>query len=105
MKDGKFKNLVKEVYKKSKQGNLTGILYSAVQTYGFSELINFEEFADAIQIDLLYLKSKSTNKEIDVYEWELENYRIDEKKREIGIKLRGKQECLLIYWFLNFNKS
>ena len=36
MKDGKFKELVKEAYNRAKEeGNLAGILYSATQNYGF----------------------------------------------------------------------
>lgn len=98
MKDGKFKNLVKEMYRKSKaERNLVGILYSATQTYGFSELINFDEFADKILIDMMYLKSKLTDTEINVYEWELEDYKIKNSESTVYIKLRNKPEVALMY--------
>ena len=98
MKDGKFKSLVKEMYKKSKsEGNLVGILYSATQTYGFSELINFDEFADKILIDMMYLKSKLTDTEVNVYEWELEDYKIKNSERTVYIKLHNKPEVAIMY--------
>lgn len=98
MKDGKFKNLAKEAYNRAKEaGNLTGILYTATQNYGFSQLINFDEFADTIQIDMLYLKSKLTDTEIDVYEWELENYKVKHSESTIFIKLKNKPEVAIMY--------
>ena len=98
MKDSKFKNLVKETYKRAKEeNNLTGILYSATQTYGFSQLVNFDEFIDTINIDMMYLKSKLTNTEIDVYEWELEDYKVKHSESTIYIKLKNKPEVAIMY--------
>lgn len=98
MKDSKFKDLVKEAYKKAKEGdNLTGILYSATQTFGFSQLKNFEEFTDNINIDMMYLKSRLTDAEIDVYEWELEDYKVKHSESTIFIKLRNKPEVAIMY--------
>ena len=98
MKDGKFKDLIKESYKKAnEEGNLVGILYSATQTYGFSQLIDFNEFIDKIQIDMIHLKSKLTNEEIDVYEWELENYEVKHSENTIYIKLKNKLEVPIMY--------
>lgn len=98
MKDGKFKNLVKEMYRKSKsEGNLVGILYSTTQTYRFSELINFDEFVDTILIDMMYLKSKLTYTEINVYEWELEDYKIKNSESTVYIKLHNKPEVGIMY--------
>lgn len=98
MKDGKFKELVKEAYRRAKEeGNLAGILYSATQNYGFSQLINFDEFIDTIQIDMVYLKSKLTDIEIDVYEWELEDYKVKHSESTIYIKLKNKPEVAVMY--------
>lgn len=98
MKDGKFKELVKEVYRRAKEeGNLAGILYSETQNYEFSQLINFDEFVDAIQIDMMYLKSKLTDTEIDVYEWELEDYKLKHSESTIYIKLKNKPEVAVMY--------
>ena len=98
MKDGKFKELVKEAYNRAKEeGNLAGILYSATQNYGFSQLINFDEFVDTIQIDMMYLKSKLTATEIDVYEWELEDYKVKHSESTIYIKLKNKPEVAVMY--------
>ena len=98
MKDSKFKNLVKEAYKRAvEENNLVGILYSATQNYGFSQLINFDEFVDTVQIDMMYLKSKLTDTEIDVYEWELEDYKVKHSESTIYIKLKNKPEVAIMY--------
>ena len=98
MKDGKFKELVKEAYNRTKEeGNLVGILYSATQSYRFSQLINSNEFVDTIQIDMMYLKSKLTDTEIDIYEWELEDYKVKHSESTIYIKLKNKPEVAVMY--------
>lgn len=98
MKEGKFKDLVKIAYSKAKEeGSLVGILYSATQNYGFSQLINFDEFVDTISIDMMHLKSKLTDTEIDVYEWELEDYKVKHSENTIYIKLKNKLEVGIMY--------
>lgn len=97
MKDGIFKNLVEETFAIARKGSLIGILYSATQTYNFSKLINFEEFIYSVQIDMCYLKSNINNKEVDIYEWELEDYSVDKIKHAIYVKLKNKQEYSLLY--------
>ncbi|WP_206459379.1 hypothetical protein [Anaerovorax sp. IOR16] len=93
-----FKNLMIDSYNKSKQeGNLVGIIYGAISTYGFSDIKDINEFADASHPDMLYLKSKLTDVEIDVYSWELENYKIKESESTIYIKLKNKWEIGLMY--------
>lgn len=91
MKDGKFKSLVVDAYNKSKDGNLVGILYGAASTYGFSELVKVNEFVEISNPSMLYLKSKLTNTEIDIYEWELEDYKIKDSESTIYIKTKGKE--------------
>ena len=97
MKDGKFKNLVKELYSKYTEGNLVGILYGATQNYGFSELRNFDEFVDTIAIDMMYVKSKLTETEVDIYEWELEDYKVKHSESTIYVKLKNKMEIPIMY--------
>lgn len=97
MKDGKFKSLVVDAYKKSKEGNLVGILYSAVSTYGFSELMDIDEFVKVGNPDMLHLKSKLTDVEVDVYEWKLEDYKVKNSERTIYIKLKNRMEVALMY--------
>lgn len=97
MKKGTFKNLVIDAYKKSKEGNLVGILYGAISTYGFSEIMDIEGFAENGNPDMLYLKSKLTGTEVDVYEWELEDYKMKESESIIYIKLKNKMEVELTY--------
>ena len=96
MKNEKFKQLIVDTYKKSKEdGNLVGIVYSAVSTYGFSELINIEEFVENSAADMVHLKSKLTGTEVDVYEYDLVDYKIKNSESTIYVKLRNREVPLM----------
>lgn len=41
-----------------------------------------------INSDILYLKSKLTDTEIDIYKWELEDYKIKSSESTIYVKLK-----------------
>lgn len=97
MKDGIFTKLILDVYKKSSEGNLVGILYNAISTYGFSDIKDIDGLVKRCNPDMLYLKSILTENEIDVYAWELENYTVKESKRAIYIKCKNKMEAALMY--------
>lgn len=94
MKNEKFINLIKDCYKRK---NLVGILYGAISTYGFSDIIDIDGLLQNGQFDMLYLKSRFTDTEIDVYEWELEDYKIKESESTIYIKCKNKMEVGLMY--------
>lgn len=93
----KFKSLIVAAYNKAKEGNLVGIVYSAVSTYGFRDLKDINGFAENINSDMLYLKSKLTDTEVDIYKWELEDYKIKSSESTIYVKLRNKPEIALMY--------
>ena len=95
MKNEKFQNLIVDTYKKSKEGNLVGIVYSAVSTYGFSDLVNIEEFVKVSAADMLHLKSKLTGEEVDIYEYDLVDYKIKNSESTIYVKLRNKEVPLM----------
>lgn len=95
--NNKFKNLIVDAYNKSKEGNLVGIVYSAVSTYGFKDLIDVNGFVENINPDMLHLKSKLTDTEIDIYKWELEDYKIKSSESTIYVKLKNKVEVALMY--------
>lgn len=96
MKNEKFKQLVVDAYKKSKEGgNLVGIVYGAVSTYGFSDLINVEEFVENSGADMLHLKSKLTDTEVDIYEYDLVDYKIKNSESTIYVKLRNREVPLM----------
>lgn len=97
MKDGKFKDLILEAYSKSKEGNLVGILYGAIQTYGFTDLMNIEEFVKVSNPDMFYLKSKLTNVSVDIYSFELEDFKVKHRDNTIYIKLKNKPEVAIMY--------
>ena len=48
-----FKNLILDAYKKSFKGNLVGILYNAVSTYGFSDMKDIDGFVENCNPDML----------------------------------------------------
>lgn len=96
MKNEKFTQLIVDTYKKSKESrNLVGIVYGAIFTYGFSDLINIEEFVKNSKTDMLYLKSKLTDTEIDIYEYDLVDYKIKNSESTIYIKLRNREISLM----------
>lgn len=95
--DKNFKNLIVDAYNKAKEGNLVGIVYSAVSTYGFRDLIDVNGFVKNINADMLYLKSKLTDTEIDIYKWDLEDYRVKSSESTIYVKLKNKNEVALMY--------
>lgn len=89
MKTKQFQQLLVDCYKIAKRNpNLIGVIYSAISTYGFSEIADIETFAKNSAADMLHLESKRTHTEIDVYEYNLINYTI--KDANICIKLRNK---------------
>lgn len=75
---------------RQKKEILGGIVYSAASTYGFRDLIDINRFAETINPSMLYLKSKLTNTELDIYEWELEDYKIKSSENTIYVKLKNK---------------
>lgn len=95
MKNEKFKQLIVDTYKIAKTSkNLVGIVYGPISTYGFSDLVNIEGFAETNAADMLYLKSKLSNTEIDIYEYDLVDYEINNSDRTIHIKLRDRKSVV-----------
>ena len=76
-------------------------VYSAASTYGFRDLIDVNGFVENINSDMLYLKSKLTDKEVDIYKWELEDYKIKSSESTIYVKLKNKMEVALMYQTIN----
>ncbi len=98
MSDGNFKNLIIDAYNKAKEGNgnLVGIIYSEISTYRFSEL-DIDEFVENSNPSMLYLKSKLTDTELDIYECDLEDYKVKNSESTIYVKLKNKMEVALMY--------
>lgn len=97
MKDEKFKRLIMDAYNKSQERNLVGIIYGAISTYGFMDILDINGFLKNSNPDMLYLKSKLTDTEIDVYKWNLEDYKIKSSENTIYVKLKNKPEIALMY--------
>lgn len=97
MKNELFKNLILDAYKKAAEGNLVGILYGAISTTGFLDIRDINGFVENCNPDMLYLKSTLTGNEIDIYEYDLENYKIKESEDTIYIKCKNKMEKAIMY--------
>ncbi len=93
----KFKKLIIDIYNKAKEGNLVGIIYGALSTYGFSDIRDINEFVENHNPDMLHIESKLTNTEIDVYCQALEGYKIKDSESTIYVKLKKKNEVRIMY--------
>lgn len=92
MKDCKFKQLILDVYKewqkpertfvKNMQGielkynNFWGTIYGVIAKDTFDNIINIERYMDICNPDMFLLNSRVTRQEIEVYEWNLKDYKI-----------------------------
>ena len=97
MKDGLFKNLILDTYKKWNGGNLVCILYGAVSTTGYKDIKDINGFVENCNPDMLYIKSRLTGNETEVYEYDLENYKIKDSESTIYIKCKNKMERAIMY--------
>jgi hypothetical protein len=96
MKNEKFNSLIVDAYKKYKEeGNLSGILYSAVSTYGFSQITDINGLVESSPADMLHLKSLLTDTEINIYEYDLVDYKINNSRNMIYIRMRNSETALM----------
>lgn len=98
MEDCIFKKLVIDAYNlKQKSEWLVGIIYGAVSANGFNDIADINSYMDNMNPDMLWLKSKATGVEIDVYKWELEDYKIKHSESTIYILLKNKPEISIMF--------
>lgn len=95
MKSGKFRDLVVNAYRLSKEGNLVGVLYGPVSTYRFSVIHDIDGFVESSPADMLHLKSKLTDVSVDIYEYDLVDYKVKSSESTIYIKLQNKEVGLM----------
>lgn len=93
MKDTKFKQLIIDVYKEWKKPertfqkedfgitqtyrNFWGELFGAISRYSFSDISNIHDFANRLNPNMLLLHSRVTGQEVEIYEWQLKDYKIE----------------------------
>lgn len=93
MKNGKFKQLILDVYKEwqnpqrvftkrdfgvdLKYNNFWGTVYGAISSPTFMDIKDIKSYLDNCTVDMLLLNSRVTDQEVEVYEYQLEDYRID----------------------------
>jgi len=93
--EGKFRELVIAAHQLSKEGNLVGIVYGPISTYGFSDINDIHGFVDSSPADMLYLKSKLTDMSVDIYEYDLVDFKVKRSESTIYIKLRNREVGLM----------
>lgn len=90
MKDCKFKKLILDIYQNWKTNNFTknefnhtftynnffGFLYNATSTDSLDNIIDINSYLDIANPDMLFLHSRITNEEIEIYQWHLKDYTI-----------------------------
>lgn len=91
MKDCKFKQLVLDIYDdwkgrsfekiefecKCTYNNYFGFLYDTTSTDSLDNIIDVNKYMDIANPDMLMLHSRITNKEIEIYQWNLKDYKIE----------------------------
>ena len=93
----KMQDLIKESYKLAKAGNLIGICYSSCASTSFSQIQEnkLDEFLEG-PIEMLYLKSIVTDTDIQIYEYELKDFKVKHSEEVLYI-LTNKGETRLMY--------
>lgn len=94
----KFEELIREAYKRSKAGNLIGLMYSSGKTLGFKDFASEDDLEKAMNIkwDMLYLKSIPADTEIQIYENELKDFKVKASEETLYV-LTTHGETRLIY--------
>lgn len=93
----KMQDLIKDAYKLSKAGNIIGICHTACSAIGFKDIPEdkIDEFIDGT-VEMLYLKSLLTGTDIQIYEYELKDYKIKNSEEVLYI-LTTHGETRLMY--------
>lgn len=100
MKDCKFKQLIIDTYKDSKNRTFTknelgitltynnyfGMLYNVTSTDSFNDISDIEKYMDIVNPDMLLLCSRTHYSEIEVYNWQLVDYKIEDDKLYVQLK-------------------
>ena len=93
-----FDVLIEEAYYLHKESTgFAGILYTVLSSVGFQKIDNIGEFIEKFKPDMLFIKSKEDNVEVDVYRSNLENYHIDKAKKKLCVKLKDRVEIKIKY--------
>lgn len=96
MKRSKFNKFVVDCYKVwQKGGNIAGILYGTISNYGFSSIINIDGLVATNCANMLYLKSNVDRLEADIYVFDFDDYKINNKDKTIYVKLKNGKEYLI----------
>lgn len=102
MKDCKFKQFIIDVYnewnkpertfkKKDIFGeaiykNFFGELFGTLQRHSFSDIKDVQDYIDSLNPNMLMLKSRKTNQEVEIYGFQLKDYDIDGDKLKLQLK-------------------
>jgi hypothetical protein len=105
MKDCKFKQLILDVYKewnkqervytKEELGykitykNFWGTMFGACSRDCFMDITDIQKYMDICNPNMFLLNSRVTSQEVEIYDWQLENYSI--QGDNLIIKLKNKE--------------
>lgn len=109
MKDCKFKQLVLDVYKEwdkpervfkrkdfgieATYKNFWGTIFNAISRDTFDNVLDINKYMDIANPDMLLLNSRVTNQEVEIYQFYLQDYRIEGDKLIVKLQNR-KQEVV-----------
>lgn len=83
----KFEELIRDVYKLSKSRNLIGILHGTAINIGFKGITDedLDKLTEHHKWDMLYLKSIPTDTEIQIYEYELKDFKVNTSEETLYV--------------------
>lgn len=104
MKDCKFKQLILDAYKEwnkperiftketfgitATYKSFWGTIFGAISRDSFQDITDIEKYMEIANPDMFMLNSRVTNQEVEIYEWQLQDYKIEDDK--LILKLKNK---------------
>lgn len=93
-----FENLIDLSFEKYlNEKNIIGILYGPSWTISYNDIKDTVIFKTVLKPDMLYLKSKINNVEIDIYPYNLKNFKVHEKERLLILDLKDGRNYKIQY--------
>ena len=97
MADVNLKKFILDVSKLINDKQLYVVCYTPMARISLWEVEDVVKFVETTNVDMVYLKSLLTDNEVDVYENQLENYKIKSSESTLYVKIRNKMEIGLMY--------
>lgn len=98
MKDGLLKNLafeLKRQYDKYDRKMFFAIFYGTISQVSINDIKDFDEFITNSPIDMIHIHMCNDGSYIDVYEWDIEDFEVN----DIFMKIKHKGKVETIYYY------